>query len=98
MIGLDGLQDWYARQCNDDWEHQYGISVTTLDNPGWSLKIDLKDTALEQREMSELKIDRTERDWIVVRRSGNVFEAFGGSKNLREMVQIFLDWEQRNPD
>jgi hypothetical protein len=91
---LDKLQDWYARQCNGDWEHQYGISVSTLDNPGWSLKVDLKGTVLEEREMADFKIDRAENDWIVARRSGDVFEAFGGTKNLGEMVQIFLDWEQ----
>lgn len=39
---LKGLQDWYCSQCNGDWEHGYGVSIETLDNPGWSLKIELK--------------------------------------------------------
>jgi hypothetical protein len=32
---LTWLQAWYAEQCDGDWEHQFGVSVETLDNPGW---------------------------------------------------------------
>jgi hypothetical protein len=38
------LQRWYVAQCNGEWEHSYGIEIGTLDNPGWSLRVDLKDT------------------------------------------------------
>ncbi len=43
---LAELQRWYLAQCNDDWEHSYGVTIETLDNPGWSVHIDLADTAL----------------------------------------------------
>jgi len=36
---LEQVEDWYSSQCNGDWEHQYGISIDTLDNPGWSRSI-----------------------------------------------------------
>lgn len=42
--GFDYIQRWYANLCDADWEHQYGISLTTIDNPGWSLRIDLDGT------------------------------------------------------
>ncbi|GHB54781.1 hypothetical protein GCM10010331_48120 [Streptomyces xanthochromogenes] len=32
---LDRLQSWYSAQCNGDWEHEWGIKIDTLDNPGW---------------------------------------------------------------
>jgi hypothetical protein len=38
------LQQWCEAQCNGDWEHQYGISIDTLDNPGWRVEIDLNGT------------------------------------------------------
>lgn len=41
------LQDWYFENCNGDWEHTYGITIETLDNPGWQLKICLEDTKYE---------------------------------------------------
>jgi hypothetical protein len=37
---LTWLMRWYLAECNGDWEHSYGVRVETLDNPGWSLKID----------------------------------------------------------
>ena len=30
---LTWLQAWYMSNCNGDWEHGYGVSVRTLDNP-----------------------------------------------------------------
>ena len=35
------LSDWYESNCNDDWEHGYGVKIETLDNPGWLVQIDL---------------------------------------------------------
>jgi ribosomal protein L37E len=35
---LSKLSDWYAAQCDGDWEHEFGIHIGTLDNPGWSVK------------------------------------------------------------
>lgn len=35
---LGRLERWYAAQCNGDWEHTYGITIETLDNPGWTFK------------------------------------------------------------
>ncbi|MEU4549059.1 Imm53 family immunity protein [Nonomuraea dietziae] len=43
---LTSLQSWYASCCDDDWEHSYGVTIGTLDNPGWCMKIDLVDTSL----------------------------------------------------
>ncbi|WP_239135544.1 Imm53 family immunity protein, partial [Actinoplanes derwentensis] len=27
---LTWLQGWYATQCDGDWEHEYGVSIETL--------------------------------------------------------------------
>ncbi len=58
------------------------------------MKIDLIDTDLEEVEFSDVKIDRSDTDWIVARRAENVFEAFGGVGNLDEMIHVFLTWDQ----
>lgn len=47
MDVIGELQKWYLSQCNDDWEHTYGIQISNLDNPGWNLEVDLTDTYLE---------------------------------------------------
>src|SRR5687768_6013127 len=41
---FDYLANWYAAQCDDEWEHEFGIRLQTLDNPGWNLQIDLVGT------------------------------------------------------
>ncbi|MEW1657997.1 Imm53 family immunity protein [Streptomyces sp. NPDC093707] len=37
---LSSLTAWYTSQCDGDREHEYGIRIETLDNPGWSVEID----------------------------------------------------------
>lgn len=46
MNVLQEIQSWYISNCNGDWEHSFGVSIDTLDNPGWSVRIDLADTGL----------------------------------------------------
>jgi hypothetical protein len=30
---LGWLEQWYQQQCDDEWEHHYGVTIETLDNP-----------------------------------------------------------------
>lgn len=30
---LKWLENWYSSNCDGDWEHLYGITIRTLDNP-----------------------------------------------------------------
>jgi hypothetical protein len=41
---IQGLQNWYLAKCDGDWEHEFGISIETLDNSGWMVTIDLSNT------------------------------------------------------
>jgi hypothetical protein len=96
--GLEWLQQWYRAHCNEDWEHQHGISVETLDNPGWHLTVSLVGTDLQWREFKELKIKRTDEDWVLCRILGKpdapTFDAHGGALNLTEMIEVFRRWVQ----
>ncbi len=47
---IEWLQSWYANHCDGVWEHTSGVRIDTIDNPGWSLKVDLIGTELEHRE------------------------------------------------
>lgn len=38
---IDRLEDWYQSNCDGDWEHGFGVTIESLDNPGWSLTADL---------------------------------------------------------
>lgn len=90
MSTISELQDWYSSQCDGVWEHDKGISIDTLDNPGWHLKVNLVGTKLEFRKCEEIKVERSETDWYVVRCNNGLFEGFCGSRNLEEVLIIFL--------
>ena len=87
------LQDWFESQCDKDWEHGNGIKIKTLDNPGWSLDIELDGTILIDKELSEYKENyEHETDWITCKKEGSIFQGRGGPKQLLKIIQFFLDW------
>ena len=87
---LDDLQRWYAAQCDGDWEHTYGVSIETLDNPGWRLRVDLVGTELEALAATRGRVERSETDWLDWRIADGRFEAGCGTYNLGEAVAAFL--------
>lgn len=86
------LQEWYFKQTNDDWEHQYGVEIGTLDNPGWRVKIDLDRTNLFEKEFSRIKIERSETDWFHIWVEKGKFEIACGPLNLEEAFGYFRNW------
>ena len=90
---LREIQEWYLAQCDGDWEHSFGVTINTLDNPGWSLSVDLQGTNLESKPFDELREDyETRLDWMICRKTGMKFEAAGGPEKLKDMIRIFLRW------
>lgn len=86
------LMEWYQSQCDGDWEHQYGVRIGTLDNPGWSLDVDLVGTSLAGRMLQTKLLERSERDWLFVEVVDGVFRARGGPGNLGEMIEAFREF------
>ncbi len=97
---LNWLMHWYQSQCDGEWEHDQGISIETLDNPGWSLKIDLEDTEAHGREMPPRTYGDMEQgvDWWICGTRDNHFWASGGPLQLETMIRDLprLDRRQRN--
>lgn len=86
------LQAWYVMQCDDDWEHSEGITIDTLDNPGWSVKISLTGTVLEEVEYDKRELHRSEDDWCVSWVDDKVFNGACGPTNLGEVLHHFRAW------
>jgi hypothetical protein len=93
---LQQLQKWYHSQCDGDWEHGYGVSIGTLDNPGWGVSINLKDTSLEGKPFTEIHRIEHETDWISCRIKDGNFEGHGGPFMLEEILKIFLAWAEES--
>ena len=96
MTTLEKLQVWYYNQCNDDWEHGNGIKIDTIDNPGWSIKIDLIETDLENKKFKRIEVERTDYDWFHCWVKDNTFEVACGVHNLQEALEIFLNWAEQD--
>lgn len=88
------LQQWYQVHCDGDWEHGSGIHLGTIDNPGWSLTINLQDTELEIKNFQHIDINRSEKDWIFCAVRDIKFEARCGVGNLLEILKIFRHWAE----
>lgn len=100
---LNWLSQWYLAQCDGDWEHSYGVKIDTLDNPGWSLEIELIDTALDGRPFKRvahgkprenLKEWQQEGSWWIASVEGNVFKAICGPLDLIEIIGLFRHWAE----
>ncbi|MEM8505284.1 MAG: immunity 53 family protein [Cyanobacteria bacterium P01_D01_bin.1] len=89
---LDDIQDWYSAQCDEDWEHSFGITIETLDNPGWAVKIDLEGTLLEAKEFHKIAKEETEDSWLVCKVEGKKFVGYGDPSRLEEVLLLFLQW------
>lgn len=87
------LQDWYAQQCDGDWEHEFGIKIDTLDNPGWSVFIDLVGTSLENKKFTKLNRLTTENNWMQCSVEDHKFHGSGGPQNLIDIINVFIEWK-----
>ena len=93
---------WYASNCNDDWEHAFGVEIGNLDNPGWTVAIDLEDTPLASAPFDRIVVGEDDDNfddegrqvgpwwtcWVEERR----FQARCGPEDLEHVLEVFLDW------
>lgn len=94
---LQRLAEWYARHCDGEWEHSWGFKITTLDNPGISVVINLADTPLAGVPFPEIR-DKYESstEWMICRRVGDQFEGVGAAVRLDDILLHFLAWSDRH--
>ncbi|MFZ0565982.1 MAG: Imm53 family immunity protein [Chlamydiales bacterium] len=64
------------------------IVVTTIDNPGWGVTIDLANR-LYNKELPLADVTNSENDWYYCTINDNKFEGDGGLFNLEDIFRIF---------
>jgi Immunity protein 53 len=95
MNVISELQEWYESQCDEEWEHQFGVSIGTLDNPGWTVTIDLEGTDLAEKDFQVIEDLSPGQDWIKCWVESGKFNGVGGPHKLEEILTIFLGWAQK---
>jgi hypothetical protein len=94
MSVLTELQDWYASQCDGDWEHEYGIKISTLDNPGWWVSIRLGETNLEDIPFEEINTKAADGRWMMMRVRDQTWEAACDPSGLETALAAFIAWSR----
>jgi len=84
---LKWLQEWYKTQYDTEWEPS--IKITTLDNPGWRIKIELEETGFSGLKMDLKKVNRSENDWFQCWVENNTWNGACGPLNLEEIIGEF---------
>ncbi len=88
---LTWLSDWYKSNCDGDWEHDYGVKIETLDNPGWSLTIDLENTKFEIIEIEWKYFEENDFDWFGYKVKDRKYEASGDPSKLVSLIRKFKE-------
>ena len=92
---LRWLERWYKSNCDGDWEHLYeNVTIRTLDNPGWSVEINLIETSLECKKFDRIQIDNGDNDWIVCWVEKGIFNGAGDTEKLSSILEIFKKWAE----
>lgn len=93
---IEWLEDWFSENCNEDWEHLYGIKIETVDNPGWYIEFDIKETDYESIDFDRINIRRSENDWVICYKDNGCIKGTGGVRNLKELLAIIKNWITQN--
>jgi hypothetical protein len=88
---LNWVQDWYKNQCDGGWEHTYGVRITSLDNPGWQVEIDLADTKLKNLTIEYKLFEVSDRDWYGFKIDNQLFFGAGDPNKLSLILQTFKE-------
>jgi hypothetical protein len=51
------LCSWFKRHCDGNWEHSQGVTIESIDNPGWRVTIDLVGTELDAQPDGSIRED-----------------------------------------
>ena len=96
---LDWLMRWYESHCDGEWEEDGGFEITNLDNPGWSVKLPLKGTALSNRNYGRVEHNYDhETEWWTCWVEKDEFHGAGGPLQLRAMLEEFRRWAESPAD
>jgi hypothetical protein len=102
MSDVSRLEAWYSRQCDGKWEHQYGVNIGTLDNPGWTLTVDLVKTDLASAPFTTIAegVGPDEHSdnssWISCKRVGYQWKGAGDESKLGRLISEFVTWAEQH--
>lgn len=83
------IEGWYAAQCDGDWEHEYGVKIYTLDNPGWGVDIDLSGTESETLHIEYQLFEDDDIHWYGFSVKDAIYRGAGDPGKLERLLHVF---------
>ena len=93
---INWFQEWFNSNCDGEWEHSHGLTIESLDNPGWFVKIDLRDTLLEFKLIQNDVVDNGNMDWHQIKIVDFHFQGAGSPNKLNYIIQKFREFATMN--
>ena len=104
VVDFRDIIEWYQTHCNDVWEHQNGVRLETLDNPGWLLTVDLIHTDLQGRAMIEVREGIAPNNhpvsprWLHCSAIDNQFRGACDPTQVARLFEIFHQFRRQKAD
>ena len=92
---LDWIQQWFHNNCDGTWEQGEAIQITTLDNPGWEVEIDVSNTSLATLKIPWILNENNKQDWYGVKIEDQKFTASGDAGKLKFLLGLFKETIQK---
>jgi hypothetical protein len=88
---IDWIQDWFKDNCDGEWERGQGIQITTLEDPGWEVEIDISTTSIANLELDWILNEVSANDWYGVKIENQKFSASGDAGKLEFLLNLFKE-------
>lgn len=88
---LNWISTWFGSHCNGDWEHENQIKISTLDNPGWSVEIDLIGTELNHLDLTGKSVEVNDDDWYDYKIEKGKFLGYSDIGKLEFLLTAFRE-------
>lgn len=85
---IEIITKWYQIKCDGQWEHEYGIEIKNIDNPGWCIQI--KED--EKKLPFTYEVEFSDENWVHIKATEYNFSAYGGPINLNELLEQAAKW------
>ena len=97
---LSWLCAWFSSQLDGDWEHERGIHIQSLDNPGWVVRIPIRDMplatkvtiCLEGEPPTDANGNTGGSHWLECKIEDGVFVGAGDVGKLSAILGSFRRW------
>ncbi|MFY1048502.1 immunity 53 family protein [Chryseobacterium sp. GP-SGM7] len=91
---INWLQKWFNEQIDGNWEHEAVLKIETIDNPGWSLEVNLVQGSIPSTEWKLFEV--SDDNWVGYKFEDNTFHASGDPNKLSLLIGMFKELVEKS--